>query len=137
MSETMLMNFDTDLDQPGVTQITTAVEVEESVKIKHKPSVSREYLGKAVWGWRDLRDYVVYEIQERHGAFPRDQRKEYGIFTSFVNRWGAEDAQAIARYAFEMLDGRWAGAPISIYRFCKGSDDFFARPILDYIEDAR
>ena len=137
MSETLLMNFDTELDRAGVTQITTTVQVEEKVSVKPKLSSSKEFLGKTVWGWRELRDYVVIEIERRYGAFPRDQRKEYGIFNSFVNRWGAEDAQAIARYAFEMLDGRWAGAPISIFRFCKGSDDFFARPILDYVEDAR
>lgn len=126
-----LRNFDTELDQQGVTRLvttTTEVVVEESVRVVHKPSQLRAYLGKTDWSWDDLRDYVVAQIEDRFGAFPRDARKESGIFKSFLARWG-DKAQPIAQYAFEVTDGRWGGAPISVNRFCKGSDPYFAEKI--------
>lgn len=124
-----MRNFDTELDRQGVTRmVTTEVVVEETVKVIPKASTSRAYLGKTDWAWDDLRDYVVAEIEARFGAFPRDSRKESGIFKSFLARW-PEQAQAIAKYAFEVSDGRWAGAPISVNRFCKGSDPYFAQVI--------
>ena len=127
-----LKNFDTELDTQGTSRIirtTTEVVVEESVQVIHRPSTSRAYLGKSEWDWADLRDYVVAQIEERFGPFPRDSRKESGIFKSFLARW-PEQAQAIARFAFEVEDGRWAGAPISVNRFCKGSDPYFAEKIV-------
>lgn len=133
-----MRNFDTELDQQGVTRLVrtvTEVMVEESVRIVHKPSQARAYLGKSEWAWDDLRDYVVTQIEERYGAFPRDSRKESGIFKSFLARWGGK-AQPIARYAFEMADGRWAGAPIGVNRFCKGSDPFFAEVISARLVDS-
>lgn len=131
-----MKNFDTALDLAGVTRMVTTtgtqVVVEETVKVIHQPSTSRAYLGKTEWAWDDLRDYVVAQIEERFGAFPRDSRKESGIFKSFLARWG-DQAQTIARYAFEVEDGRWAGAPISVNRFCKGSDPYFAAKIVERV----
>lgn len=132
-----MRNFDTELDLHGVTKmvttsttsVVTEVVVEESVTVTRHPSTSRAYLGKTEWAWDDLRDYVVAEIETRFGAFPRDSRKESGIFKSFLARWGSQ-AQAIARFAFEVEDGRWGGAPISVNRFCKGSDPYFAEKIV-------
>src|SRR5690606_17511487 len=98
-----------------------------------RTSVERGYLIKSEWEWSDLRDYVVYEIEERFGPFPRESAKEVGIFKAFMKRWGA-DAQAIAKYAFEVENGRWRGAPISIYRFCQNSDPYFAVPIMERIQ---
>lgn len=92
------------------------------------PETSVGYLGKTddQWGWEDLRDYVVREIEARHGVQPRDFRKESGIFKSFMTRYGA-DAVPIARLAFSpVFDGWWKSAPISVTRFCKGSDPYFA-----------
>lgn len=133
----MLRNFDTELDQQGVSRLvkTTTVMVEETVRVIHKPSTSRAYLGKAEWAWDDLRDYVVAQIEDRFGAFPRDSRKEAGIFKSFLARWGGQ-ARPIAEYAFEVTDGRWGGAPISVNRFCKGSDEYFARVISARLVDS-
>jgi hypothetical protein len=132
-----LRNIDTDLDTAGVTRLvkTTEVVVEESVSVHLKRMESRAFVGKEVWAWDDLRDYVVSGIEDRFGAFPRDTRKESGIFKSFLARWG-EQAQAIARYAFEVADGRWAGAPISVNRFCKGSDPYFAEVIVARLVDS-
>lgn len=124
-----LRNFDTELDTMGVARIVTTAPVVVTEHVTVRPSERRAYVAKDEWGWDDLRDYVVAEIEARFGPFPRTSAKEYGIFTAFLNRWGAERAQAIARHAFEVCDGRWAGAPISINRFCKGSDPFFAEPI--------
>ena len=128
-----MKNFDTILDVQGVTRLvsTTEVVIEETVKVIHKPSEVRSYVGKDDWSWDDLRNYVVVQIEERLGVFPRDSRKEAGIFKSFLSRWPEGQAQAIARYAFEVCDGRWAGAPISVNRFCKGSDPYFAAKIVD------
>lgn len=101
------------------------------------PTVSRTDLltDAEQWAWEELRDYVVAEITRRFGAFPRDARKEYGIFNSFVARHGA-DAAAIAQYAFgPILDGWWGKAPISINRFAKNSDPYFAAPILARLND--
>ena len=130
---TALRNFDTDLDLVGTSRLvktTTEVVIEERLTVTHKPSASRAYLGKSDWSWDDLRDYVVAQIEERFGPFPRDSRKESGIFKSFLARWEGQ-AQGIARYAFEVADGRWGGAPISVNRFCKNSDPYFAQVIAE------
>jgi hypothetical protein len=126
-----MRNFDTELDRQGVTRlVSSAIEVvvEESVQVIHRPSQARAFVGKDTWAWDDLRDYVVASIEERFGPFPRDSRKESGIFKSFLARWG-EQARPIAEYAFVVTDGRWGGAPISVNRFCKGSDPYFAEVI--------
>lgn len=128
-----MKNFDTELDQQGVTRMvktTSQVVIEETVRVIHRPSESKAYVGKTDWTWSDLRDYVVGQIEERFGAFPRDSRKESGVFKSFLARWG-DQAQPIARHAFEVADGRWGGAPISVNRFCKNSDPYFAAVIAE------
>jgi hypothetical protein len=135
-----LLNFDTDLDAQGVASMvvrTTAPVVTETVTVHQQPSQRTQYVAKPeeTWAWDDLRDYVVREIEQRFGVFPRDSKKEYGIFHAFCGRW-ADQAPAIARFAFEVEDGRWAGAPISINRFCKNSDPFFAEVIAKRLAEA-
>ena len=93
-----------------------------------QPEPAPSWPGGDHWAWSDLRDYVVSQIETRFGAFPRDAKKEAGIFKSFLARHG-DDAVAIARFAFEVEDGYWAGAPISVNRFCKASDPYFAEKI--------
>lgn len=87
------------------------------------------------WTWTELRDYVVAQIESRFGAFPRDSKKEYGIFNRFIKDHGARGVLA-AKTAFEVYDGWWNGAPISINRFAKGSDPYFVTPILARLDDA-
>lgn len=135
----MLQNFDTDLDTAGVTRMvktTVAPVVTETVTVTLKPSDRTQFIAKSEdsWEWGDLRDFVVAEIEKRTGAFPRDFKKEAGIFKSFMARWG-DKAPAIARTAFEVHEGMWKGAPISVNRFCKGSDPYFAQPIADRLSD--
>jgi hypothetical protein len=80
------------------------------------------------WDWQDLRSYVVTQIERKHGPFPREDFKEVGIFKGFHKRWG-QMAGMIAQAAFEVFDGMWKGAPISVQRFCANSDQFFAAEI--------
>lgn len=110
----------------------TSVKVMERVSVTSLPSTSRGHLMRpdSEWTWSDLRDYVISEIEKCSGVFPRNQRKEQGIFNRFHSEFGPEESAAIARHAFEVCNGWWANAPISVNRFCRGSDDFFARPIL-------
>lgn len=112
--------------------VARTAAVTETVTVTQLPSESRTHLLKPVdqWGWSELRDYVVTAHEERFGPFPRDARKEYGIFTRFAKEWGGH-AGAIAKYAFETCDGWWMNAPVTVNRFCKGSDPYFAKPIMD------
>lgn len=133
----MLLALDADLTRPSQRYVPP-VAVDVQVAVTQMPSESRAFLAKSdeVWGWSDLRDYVVHEIEARFGTFPRDAKKEFGIFSRFVKEHGAASA-AIARYAFEQCNGFWANAPISVNRFCKASDPFFAEPIKTRLADAR
>lgn len=130
----MLLDLDADFTPRAArTTVTTpapSVQVVEDVEVTLMPSEGRAYLTKdpSAWAWSDLRDYVVHEIEARFGVWPRDSKKEFGIFTRFAKEHGA-DAGRIAKFAFETHNGIWAGAPISVNRFCKGSDPFFADPI--------
>lgn len=82
------------------------------------------------WDWRQLRDYVITQIEARQGQIPRDSRKEAAVFKRFVKQWGPISGE-IARYAFEVCGGKWAGAPIGVNRFCKSSDVYFGLPIAE------
>ncbi len=126
-----LRHFDSEVDlarKDGRT--TTTVIVRESVAVTARPSEGRTHLlaPSAAWGWEELRDYVVQQIEARFGAFPRNFKTEHSIFKSFATRWG-QQAGPIAVHAFEVLNGFWAGAPISVNRFCKNSDVYFAAEI--------
>lgn len=133
-----LMNFPPAVKTASTTQqiVTQAPVVTETVRLSPEPSQSRTDLLRSedAWGWSEVRDYVVSEIEARFGAFPRDSKKEYGIFNRFCRTFGS-DAPRIARYAFEVADGRWKGSPIGIQRFCKGSDAWFSEPILERLND--
>jgi hypothetical protein len=94
------------------------------------PSRSRLHLvSSSTWGWEELRDYVVERIENRWGPQRRDPVREASIFKSFVGRWGA-DAEVISRYVFEVADGFWMGSPVTINRWTKGSDPYFATVII-------
>lgn len=118
--------------------VTTSVTISDEITVKPRMSQSRTFAGKPDqdWTWADLRDYVVAEIEKRQGPLRRDSYKECGIFKGFLARWGLR-APAIARAAFERYDGSWAGEPIGILRFCKGSDPYFSTVIADTISDNR
>jgi hypothetical protein len=132
----MLKNFPTELDRRGVSRIVTTT-IRETVALRPRAVVTRTHLAvdTSQWTWREFRDYVMGEIEARFGpstpADPLWPRKEVGIYKSFLDRWGAERAVAICRYAFDACDGRWQGQPITPYQFCKGSDPHFASPIAE------
>lgn len=117
--------MDQQLSLAGVSQsvvITERVEVTPShVSYKLKPDNE--------WGWEELRDYVVDQVEQNFGLFPRDLPKEVSIMKSFTERFG-HDAPRIARAAYEVYKGYWGGAPIRISRFTRASDEWFARVIL-------
>lgn len=125
-----MRDFDTILDRPTTVVKQTAPEVTETVRVI-PASEGAGYLAKepGLWNWTDLRDYITVEIEKRHGPQVRDPLKESGICKGFIARHGIEQAVRIARAAFEVHDGMWRNAPISINRFCKGSDPYFAEPI--------
>jgi hypothetical protein len=113
---------------PAVT--TVAPVVVETVTVVAKPSQAAGFVmrDEQAWGWQDLRDYVIREIEQRHGPQVRDPKKEAAIFKSFLTRW-SDSAVAIAKAAFEVHGGMWRGAPISVNRFCLASDEYFAAVI--------
>lgn len=114
---------------------TVAPTISQQVEVVPVQSRTDMLVSAEQWTWEELRDYVVAQITERFGPFPRDARKEYGIFTRFFTEYGA-DAAAIAQYAFgPACDGWWGRAPISVNRFCKASDPYFARPIRERLAD--
>lgn len=136
-----MYDFETDLDvarsqgQKTIVVSTPVPVVRETVTVtRDEPSMAIEVrttdVGKdpTKWDWRDLRNYVVRQIQAFHGEFPIEELKVIGIFKGFARRHG-ELAGPIAVAAFDLHHGRWRGAPISVTRFCAGSDEFFADPI--------
>lgn len=125
-----LLNFDTESDRSATRVVRTVAAVAESVTVRPRTSEARAHLIGGADTWESLRDYVVAQIEQRWGPFPRDPKKEYGIFSSFLSRWGGQ-AMPIARHAFEIEDGRWRGAPISVNRFCKASDQWFGQVIAE------
>lgn len=121
-----------DTDTTTSTVVQTIPLVAEEVTVTPVASAAASYAMKAEssWGWSDLRDYVIREIESRHGPQVRDPKKEAGIFKGFMSRW-PEQAVAIARSAFEVHDGMWRNAPISVNRFCKASDPYFSAVIAE------
>jgi hypothetical protein len=132
-------NFDALAGQSSVVVREAVPHVRERVTVTPLPAkvssgATHVLTATENWTWSELRDYVIREIELRHGAQPRDPRKEKGIFSSFLGRWPDGQAVRIAKAAFEVHDGWWANAPIGVNRFCKGSDPFFAERIITQLE---
>ena len=111
---------------PQVESVVTVTPVRQQSAASHLISTGEQ------WSWQQLRDYVVTQIQHFHGPQPSNPVKEKSIFTGFLSRWGS-DAVIVAKAAFEVHEGMWHSAPISVNRFCRASDAYFAAPILDRI----
>lgn len=129
----MMLDLNGTQTSPSVVKEAAPV-ITTTTTVTPESSESRTHLlsGDEQWGWKELRDYVVSSIEQKFGPFPRDYKKEYGIFSSYLTRYG-NDAPKIARAAFESYNGMWSSAPISINRFCKASDPFFSDVILNKI----
>lgn len=120
---------------PRTVAVTVPVVdvVQETRVIQPSASAAAGYLMRpdAEWGWSDLRDFVIAEIEKRHGPQLRDPKREKSIFQGFMNRW-PENSVGIARAAFGPAhNGMWRNAPISVNRFCKGSDVYFSAIIAE------
>ena len=109
-----------------ITDVVVArVETESFVVASNSKS---HLVSSGNWTWQQLRDYVVEAIVARIGAFPRNPVTEASIFKAFLERWG-DKSEAIARYAVEIEQCWWRSAPLSVQRFCRGSDPYFASVI--------
>lgn len=56
------------------------------------------------------------------------------ILAGFIDRFGHDDAWRVARAAFDVHGGMWAGTCISPKRFAASNDGFFAKPILAQLD---
>lgn len=129
-----MINFDALEGHTSVVIRETPTLVTEKVTVKPVAAPATHLLqDEGSWDWRALRDYVVREIEARHGPQAHNDKTEPAIFKSFLSRWEG-NAVRIAKAAFELYDGMWGNAPISVNRFCKGSDEFFAAKILSRLE---
>lgn len=115
-------------EKPVVKTAPETPVVQETVRLTPVPGAAYLMKDDADWTWEDLRDYVMGQIVAYHGPQLRNLVKEAGIFRSFMGRY-EDKAVAIARFAFEQQRGMWQRAPITVTRFCKGSDPYFADPI--------
>lgn len=107
----------------------------QRVEVVPQPSRSDLLVDTEQWTWQELRDFVASQIVDRFGPFPRDARKEYGIFNRYFASYGANGI-AVAKFSFgPVLDGWWGKAPISVNRFCKASDPYFTVPILERLAE--
>lgn len=138
-----MINFDTPLDsaraqgQRTIVVTQTAPVVRETLTLHRPPSnglpqaAPRETrttdVGKRpeCWEWEDIRNYVMRQIETFSGPFPVDPVRLKSIFYSFKKRHG-KMAGPIAVAAFDLYQGKWMGAPISVNRFCTASDKCFA-----------
>lgn len=123
--------------QIATTEVTPQVTQTVAVAVSER----RDYVAtdSTSWSWSQLRDYVIAQIETRRGGpIPRDAVKEAAIFRRFISPpkpdgsggWG-KLAGPIAEHAFTVCDGWWMNAPISVNRFTKGNDSYFAQPIAD------
>lgn len=125
-----MLDFDVDLTQPKSKAQPTLSEEVTVRPVQGRATTAHVALDPSTWNWSDLRDYIMSEVERRHGPQVRDGKKEASIIKAFIGRWGIEQAVAIAKVAFTVHDGMWRNAPISINRFCKASDPFFAGVIV-------
>ena len=116
----------------GEVRIEAPATISQQVVTSRTDTTESAYLLKpaAEWTWQDLRDYVIAEAEKRFGPQVRDPKKGTGIFKGFMQRHGTEDAVAVAMAAFEVYEGTWRKAPVTVTRFCRNSDPFFADVIL-------
>lgn len=134
-----LIDFDCPIDVTPGRRIVVSTDVQPvTERVVVRPSAATAYLATDTeqWTWSELRDYVVHQIETIHGPFPRDTIKENSIFKSFAKRHG-DKATAIARFAFEIAGGYWKGSPITLIRFCKASDPYFASAIVTRLAAAQ
>lgn len=131
---TSLRNYD-DLDLIGAVVASDITEIREEVRLVPAPRLdasrqSWEGASDSDWTWVELRDYVLRQITLVSGGVTDNPAKVAGIMKRFVKEYGVHSA-TIARYAFEVCGGWWNNQPITVARFCKANDPYFAQVILD------
>jgi hypothetical protein len=89
------------------------------------PAVTGESLG----------EYIATETARLLGPqLPNYRAGE--IIAGFCERFGA-DAMAICRQVFDVHNGMWRGAPVTILRFQEHHDEYFAYPLLQEVRSAQ
>jgi hypothetical protein len=123
------LSFDDPLEVAVEEVVTNVVySAPETQSHVSMPTSQTHLLTPGSWTWQQIRDYVVNAITQTVGAFPRNPITEASIFKAFCERWG-DMAERIARYAVEDSECWWKSAPLSVQRFCAGSDPYFATVI--------
>ncbi|MFD8650717.1 hypothetical protein [Streptomyces mirabilis] len=119
------------------TVASTAPGIQPAMTSPPRATAASDLLDSPMdWDWRQLRDYVMRSIAERHGPQPAgDEIRIQSVFRSFAQRWGNQ-AGPIARFAFEEQDGFWRSAPVTYTKFTKAWDPHFAGPISERLADA-
>lgn len=122
-----MINFDTVLDGPVITEVETTVPV-----VVATVSVTPVSAPPSPVSWQTVRDYVIEQVTSTSGPVPRNSKLENTIFRAYVDRWGAL-AMPIAQYVFEQCGGLWMNAPVGVHRFHKTSDTYFAQRIAEQL----
>lgn len=106
-------------------------EVTTTVQVSH-PTTEQSYMLKdeSSWTWSDLRDYIVTKSTQLFGPPLRDPAKESTILKAFISRHGIEKAVLVAMAAYEVYGGVWMSAPVTVTRFTRNNDPYFADVIL-------
>lgn len=100
------------------SSLLAGVEPASGVPSPDEPEISRDIVAR----------YIRAGIQRCCGSMLPVPGAE-GVLDAFWDRFGPR-AMVIARYAFDVCNGVWMGAPIGIMRFTASSDPFFAIPVL-------
>jgi len=85
------------------------------------------------WTSDDVYAYTLEELLRVHGPqLPSLGTDEHfrKIMDEFCERFGIPAAARIVRAVFEVYNGMWQGAPLTILRFTPGHDSFFSDQIL-------
>lgn len=79
---------------------------------------------------QSLSAYIQERIIECNGPqLPCDRAEE--ILNGFWDRFGVEAGMAICAQVFDVRNGMWHNAPVTVLRFQEGQDQFFANPLLE------
>ena len=113
---------------------TSAPEIVTSLSVipVSPAQAARAQLDPACWTAADVQAYICEEIERIHGPqLPGSDAA--AVLGAFCDRFGIPAAVRIARAAFEVYNGMWRNAPVTIRRFTAAHDDFFARQLLGVI----
>lgn len=119
----MLMNFEDD------TPTTPVKKWQSKTRASISPSSKHLYKDEQYWGPQELHDYVLSKMDPDAEVADNDAF----IFQHFMKRWGDKAIQ-IAKFAFDVSDGKWHGKSVAPLHFLKAYDAYFAEEIARLLE---